>query len=302
LTFKYYLWALSEKTVSYVPFGRKLAIATYDFLSRERGKSQSFWSSFRLVRKVKELIPHGGHVMDVGTAWFHHDAFLIYLLGDYTTYLFDIEDRAKLRYIKNYLRYLLSNRDLIRSELGVSHEEMESKLSPLLALDSRKDIYQKCNFVPCITHETDKPFLPEESIDFIVGNCVLNHIKPQVLIPELHTLRRMLKANGHMYFLIGHDDHWTFHDRSANMFNYYRYSDAYYRLIFETNIEYHNRMVKQEWLELFRRCQLSVKEYYAYITEQSRSEIGRLPHIDSRFAKYSLEDLSILYSYVLLTK
>jgi hypothetical protein len=300
--FKYYLWALSEKTVSYVPFGRKLAVAAYDFVRRDRGKAQAFSSSFRLVRKVKELTPEGGHVIEVGTGWFHHDAFLIYLLGNYTIHLFDVEDRAKLRYIKNYLRYLLANRDLVCSELGISHEMIESKLSPLLSLDSRRDIYQECNFVPCITYETDKPFLPEESIDFMEGNCVLNHIRPHALIPELRALRRMLKANGHMYFLIGHDDHWTFHDHSANMFNYYRYSDAYYRLFFETKIEYHNRMVKQEWLELFGRCQLSVKEYYAYITEESKSEIRHLPQIDSRFAKYPLEDLAIIYSYVLLTK
>lgn len=258
--------------------------------------------SLRLAKKVKELVPEGGKVMDVGTAWFHHDAFLTYLVGDYAVYLFDIEDRAKLRYIKNYLRNLLSNRDLLCSELGISHEQIERKLSPLLALDSRRDIYQKCNFVPCIVRETDKPFLPEDSIDFMVGNCVLNHMRPHALIPELRALRRMLKANGYMYFLLGHEDHWTFHDRSVNMFNYYRYSDAWYRFFFETGIEYQNRMVKQEWLELFRSCQLSVKEYWTYVTEQSRSQITSLPHIDSRFANYPLEDLAAIYSYVLLTK
>jgi hypothetical protein len=112
----------------------------------------------------------------------------------------------------------------------------------------------------------------------------------------------MLKDDGSMYFLVGHDDHWAFHDHSANQFNYYRYSDRYYRLFFETKFEFQNRMVKQEWMEVFDRCGLRVDDYYAHITDQSREQIRRLPHIDARFAKYPLEELAIIYSYVLLRK
>jgi hypothetical protein len=111
----------------------------------------------------------------------------------------------------------------------------------------------------------------------------------------------MLTSEGSMYFLIGHDDHWAFHDPSANKFNYYRYSDKHYRRLFES-FEYHNRLVKQEWLGVFERCGLDVAEYEEYITDDSRKAIADLPHIDSRFAQYPSEDLAIIYSYVLLRK
>jgi SAM-dependent methyltransferase len=302
LLVRYYLWALSEKAASYVPFGRSIALATCDLASKDRGSGQSFVSTFPVVRKVHELTPPGGTVLDVGTGWFHHDPFLIYLTGDYTVYLCDIEDRGNLRAIRNYLHLLLSSQDLVCSELGISHETMEAKLAPLLHLETRADIYRKCHFVPAITAEPTKPFLPEESIDLMIGSCVLNHIPPPMLAAELRALRRMLKPTGYMYFLIGHDDHWAFHDPSANMFNYYRYSDAYYHRFFETKFEYHNRMVKEEWFDLFRSCQLSVKEYAAHVTDRSQSEIAHLPAIDPRFAKYPREDLAIQYSYFLLSK
>jgi hypothetical protein len=122
-----------------------------------------------------------------------------------------------------------------------------------------------------------------------------------MLVPELKSLRKMLKKEGLMYFLIGHDDHWTFHDGSANQFNYYRYSDRFYKVIFES-FEFHNRLVKQEWLSIFEQCGLEVVDYDAYVTDSSRKEIANLPHIDSRFAKYPLEELAIIYSYVLLRK
>ena len=72
---------------------------------------------------------------------------------------------------------------------------------------------------------TDKPFPPEQTIVFMVSNCVLTHIPPAIIEPELRALARMLKPGGAMYMMVNHEDHWAFHDGSANPFNYYRYSD-----------------------------------------------------------------------------
>jgi len=300
--FLYYLWALAEKTLFYLPFGKNIYTGVGVLVCRHsKGRSSSFTSSFKLTRKGKEIIPPGGAVLDVGTGWFHHDAFLLYLVGNYKIYLFDVEDKAKLVYIKNYLNHLLENIDLIASELDIDRDIVRSKLEKLLHMDSREDIYAACNFIPCITRKTDKPFLPENSIDFMVSNCVINHIPVDILVPELKSLRKMLKKEGLMYFLIGHDDHWSFHDRSANQFNYYRYSDRFYKMIFES-FEFQSRLVKQEWLTIFERCTLEVVEHDAYITNSSRKQISNLPHIDPRFAKYPLEELATIYSYVLLRK
>ena len=71
-----------------------------------------------------------------------------------------------------------------------------------------------------------------------------------------------------MYHLLGHEDHWTLHDRSANQFNYYRYSDRWYKTIFDTKFEFQNRLVKQEWLTLFAQCDLEVEEYNSNITDK----------------------------------
>jgi hypothetical protein len=132
----------------------------------------------------------------------------------------------------------------------------------------------------------------------MVSNCVLNHIRPAMLEAELLSLKRMLKTGGAMYHLIGHDDHWAFHDRGANMFNYYRYSDRYYRWVFET-LEYQNRMVQGEWLELFERLALDVLDYYEHVTAESRQAIRQVP-IDERYRRWPLDDLAIIHSYVLL--
>ena len=298
---RYYAWALGEKALGSVAPGRRLYGAVGRVANRRtRGRTGSYASSLRLARKGKELLRDGDSVLEVGTGWFHHDAFLLYLTGDYHIHLFDIEDKARHEYIVNYLANLLDNSVLVATELELDESEVREKLRRLLSLGSRDAIYGACNFVPCITRDVTEPFLPERSIDFMVSNCVLNHIPPGLLLPELDALQRMLKTDGRMYHLLGHDDHWSFHDPSANLFNYYRYSDRLYRLLFETGLEYQNRLVKQEWLRVFDRADLEVEDYSALITPESRAAIQALPQIDGRFAGYPLEELAIIHSYVLL--
>ena len=302
---KYYAWVAAEKTLSLVPFGADV----YHGLSlaanagkRSRRRLGGCGTSYELVRMARRMTPTGGTILDVGTGWHHHDSVLLYLCGaNYKIHLFDVEDKARLSYLHTYFDHLLENLAELQAEIGLDPATTREKLHYLKSLHSREAIYNACNFELWITRETDKPFLPEGSVDFMVSNCVLTHIPPSILGPELIALRRMLKSGGAMYMMIGHDDHWTFHDRSANRFNYYRYSDRIYRALFETKFEYQNRMVKSEWLPVFERVGLKVSHYWGFVNDVTRSEIAALPHIDERFAHYPLDELATVHSYFLLT-
>lgn len=141
----YYVWALAEKTLSHLPFGKSIYAGVGSLVNKHsKGRSSSFRSSFRLTRKGRTLIPPGGTVLEVGSGWFHHDAFLLYIVGDYKIYLFDVEDKAKLLF-KNYLDHLLQNIDLVASELCIDRSNVRSKLEKLLDMDSREDIYAALN-------------------------------------------------------------------------------------------------------------------------------------------------------------
>ncbi|MGE4046923.1 MAG: hypothetical protein AB7F35_18825 [Acetobacteraceae bacterium] len=299
----YYTWAASEKILSCMPGGRQVYRGLSRIVNagtRSKRRLGGTPTSYRLVRKARECTPRGGTILDVGTGWHHHDSFLLYLCGNYRIFLFDVEDKSSVDYIKTYLRHLLDIVDEVAAELSLDPDIIRSKLQPLLVLRTREDIYRACNFTLCITDRTAEPFLPVGSVDFMVSNCVLTHIPPAVLGPELIALRLMLKPQGMMYMMIGHDDHWSFHDPSANQFNYYRYSDRYYRTMFETGFEYQNRMVKSEWLPYFDRAGLQVMEYWGRITDQSRQNIRMLPAIDDRFSGYPLDELATIHSYFLL--
>lgn len=299
----YYAWAAGEKALSYVPGGKYIyrgmsLVANAGERSKRRLAGTP--TSYRLVRKAREMTPPGGSILDIGTGWHHHDAFMLYLCGDYRIHLFDVEDKSSIAYIKIYLQHLLDIAEEVSQELALDVEHIRRKLQPLLALQTREEVYKACNFSLCITDQTNEPFLPVSSIDFMVSNCVLTHIPPAILGPELAALRLMLKPGGMMYMMIGHDDHWSFHDPSVNQFNYYRFSDRFYEKLFETRFEYQNRMVKSEWLSYYDRAGLAVVDYWANVTDESRQNIRQLQRIDERFAGYPLDELATVHSYFLL--
>jgi hypothetical protein len=299
----YYAWAAAEKALSYVPGGKRIYRGMSDIANageRSKRRLAGTPTSYKLISRAREVIPPGGTVLDVGTGWHHHDAFMLYLCGDYKTFLFDVEDKATINYIRVYLQHMIDIAEEIGREFSLDPAYIRQRIQPLMALPSREDIYRVCNFTLCITDQTNQPFLPAGSIDFMMSNCVLTHIPPAIVKPELAALRLMLKPTGKMYMMIGHDDHWAFHDQSANQFNYYRFSDRFYSRLFETNFEYQNRMVKSEWLPIFASAGLKVIDYWGNVTDQSRQQIKNLPHIDQRFSRYPLDELATVHSFFLL--
>lgn len=304
---RYYAWALAEKTLSYTPGGKRFYRAVGEIARRRtRGAGEDFagGTGFKLVRKAKEIVPPGGTILDVGTGYYHHDAFALYLAGDWQLELMDIEDRARLTYIRNYLGWLRENVGTVCSELDIPKAQATEKLDELLALPSREAIYERCRFRLHVPDDLTRPFLPEGSVDFMLSNCVLVHVRPDILHGELVALRQMLADDGAMYHMLGHDDHWSFHDpkMSQPSFNYMRYSDRVYRLLFDTRLEYHNRILRPEWVPIFKRAGLRVLDYECLRDDASREAVRKLPKVASRYRQYPLDDLAIVYSYFLLEK
>ena len=301
---KYYSWAIAQKVLSYVPGGDKVYYGLGSIVQKNvKGRAGPMSSAINLVKNIQNLVGKDAVIMDVGTGWYHHEPFLLYLCGFSKFYLFDVVEKSKFIYIKNYLNGIIDNIEMISNELQIDESNAIDKINELLSCNSKKEIYKICNFEPVITKDFSRLFMPENSIDLMVSNCVLNHIPLDILKPELKILKKILKPNGYMHFLIGHDDHWTFHDLKMNKFQYYIYSDKYYKRLFETNFQFQNRLVKKELIDLFDQCGLILTNYFEHKNNSSRAEIEKIIHkLDSRFSKYSIDDLSIIHSYVTLQK
>jgi hypothetical protein len=106
----YYAWAAGEKALSYVPGGKHIYRGMSNIANageRSKRRLAGTPTSYKLISRAREVIPPGGTVLDVGTGWHHHDAFMLYLCGDYKMFLFDVEDKATINYIRVYLQYMI---------------------------------------------------------------------------------------------------------------------------------------------------------------------------------------------------
>src|SRR2546430_8157240 len=80
-----------------------------------------------------------------------------------------------------------------------------------------------------------------------------------------------------MNVLIGHDDHWSFHDPSMRMFEYYRFSDRLYRIVFETRSEEHTSELQSQ-SNLVCRLLLEKKNDIPLCTRQPIEEFVVVQH------------------------
>src|SRR5688572_28833656 len=105
----YYAWAIAEKILEVVPGGKDFYHLVGTVTKRGRcGLRGGSPSSLGMIARASAYLPQGGVAVEVGTGWFHREAFLIYLLGRATTvYLFDIENKARLEYVRTYLQDIL---------------------------------------------------------------------------------------------------------------------------------------------------------------------------------------------------
>ena len=96
---KYYSWAIAQKMLSYTPGGSKIYYGLGSLLQKNnKGKAGPMSSAINLVRNIQNLVHKDAIIMDVGTGWYHHEPFLLYLCGFSKFYLFDVVNKSKLNY------------------------------------------------------------------------------------------------------------------------------------------------------------------------------------------------------------
>ena len=64
--------------------------------------------------------------------------FLLYLCGFSKFYLFDVVEKSKFIYIKNYLNGIIDNIEVISNELQIDESNAIDKINELLSCNSKK--------------------------------------------------------------------------------------------------------------------------------------------------------------------
>ncbi len=215
----------------------------------------------RLVNLGREhhAIKDGDHLLEIGTGWMHQWALFVRLLYDIQMTLFDVWDNRQLAALQQRFKRLQQPQYLeqIKHELELDaarSERMHELLQDILTVESFEELYALLNSSYLTDSNGSLDGLEESSFDVILSVNVLEHIGRDILYRTVHDYYRLLKPGGYCLHQIDLNDHLAHHDVGVHPKQYLYYSDRAWKLFFENDMQYINRLQRPEWLALFEEA------------------------------------------------
>jgi len=193
-------------------------------------------------------------VLELGTGWTHFYAIFIRLFFKTEIVLFDIHDNRNLLSLKNRCAKLL-NALLTPSFLGLFQDwdlgNAKELLGRIIAADGFNEVYRQLNMSYLIETQGRLDALSEDTFDVIFSVDVLEHVKRESFSRSVADIYRVLKPGGISIHQIGIDDHLAHYAPGMYAKNYLRYSTSTWKLLYENQLQYFNRLQLPEILSMF---------------------------------------------------
>jgi hypothetical protein len=201
-----------------------------------------------------DIIRDGMHVLEIGSGWTHYYAVFLRLLYDVRLTLVDISDNRQFEAFVSFFSHV---QPVIDIGFELTPEETERARRTLRAiLDTRSfpELYQLlgCEYVidPSGVHAA----VPDKgSYDLVFSFHVQEHVFRGVVLDHVNHSAELLRPGGFQIHQIGIDDHLAHYDNSMSPKSYLRYSDLTWKLWFENQVQYHNRLQRSDWINIFER-------------------------------------------------
>ncbi len=231
-----------------------------------------------LCKKHLDFSPDS-RFLEIGTGWFHWYAIYFSLFYPVQTTLFDIWDNRQFGVLQVYLRKLQQK---LRSETG-NYEPEQAKIENMLATKNFTELYTLLQMQYIIEKEGSLAGFADSSFDCVYSFHVMEHVKNfENSVQEIY---RILKPGGISIHQIGIDDHHTHYDKKESKKKYMQFSEFTWKLFYENEVQYINRLQMSDWLALFE------KNGFEFLEKLCEShDIGHIK-IRPRYQHYSQEDL-----------
>lgn len=300
---KYQLAAVALKVFSLNTATRK----AYRWLGNRVGghaRSKSIKASYlqRAHENLRFIEDHGAirdgmQLVELGTGWVHWESLFTRMFYDVKVILFDVWDN---RQFGGFIHHAQQLRDRMAAEIdrdAASITRAEALLDSVLACTSFEEVYQLLGFSYLIDPTGSLQAIPNGSVDLVISSDVLEHV-PATAVPVLTAdLNRILRPGGHNSSQIVFADHLQIYDRTVHPKNLLRYSNARWKLLYENDMQYVNRLQASDFNKAFCDAGLVVE---ADVTVES-CEVDSL-RIDPAFAHYSRADHEAVVNRIIVRK
>jgi SAM-dependent methyltransferase len=212
------------------------------------------------LQRQHNIVRDGDRILELGTGWLHWEAITLRLFVDIEAVLFDVWDNRQLEGLKNYLRQL---RPLLNDGFGLSEAELQrahSLIESIVMVESFDELYNLLGFKYVVETSGSLSQFFEDSFQLVVSAGVLEHVKRDAFRTLIEETRRVLKPGGWALHSIDTSDHLAHYDRTVSRKMYLGFSEWTWRCLFENEVQYINRVQREEWLQLFRSCDFELIE------------------------------------------
>lgn len=250
---------------------------------------------------------HGGaavsdySVLELGTGWFPILPIGFYLCGAAKVWSYDIAPLVSAETLRDTLRCFLILHEASRLQVflpAIRSERIDSLRQAFSSPSENPHDTLAPMGVELVLGDVGKAGRPEESIDLVFSNGVLEHFPRCRLVEVLKLFRRWLKPTGVMIHHIGLADQFASFDRSITPFNFLRYSRRSWRWL-DNPIIPQNRLRHSDYLKVMDEAGFEI------LTEEktlgNESDL-RNTSLDEEFRAYDWNDLLVLDSWLVSKK
>lgn len=226
-----------------------------------------------------DVIKEHDKLLEIGTGWIHWYSIYLSLFYNVNITMMDVWDNRQLGALKAaFVKLNETAKDPLAAEYF-------RKIDLVANAHSFDELYSELNLDYVIDNSSLSRF-PSNSFDFIFSFHVLEHVPREHTKELAGNIYRILKPGGFSIHQIGIDDHLSHYDKSMSSMNYLRYSDTTWKTFFENDVQYFNRLLMADWLDVFSQEGFLLKEK---ISEFSNIDSLR---IHPKYRRYGKEDLS----------
>ncbi len=240
------------------------------------------------VRK-HNAVKNGDRLLELGTGWLHWESTILRLFYDVEVYLFDVWDNRQFPAFHQYFKEFA---ELVDQTIPMTDQEkvrVHGLLDKVLQATTFEEVYALLGHKYVLSPTGSLEQFPDGYFDLIFSCSVLEHVEKQIISEFMKGCHRVLNPRGLAIHLVDLGDHLTLYDRTMPYNkNYLRYSNTVWRLCFQNDVQYFNRIQRPEWLKYF------ADSGFKLVEERSESiELNGLK-VSPSFAEFNHDDLSCL--------
>lgn len=212
-----------------------------------------------LLSHMQELgvRPQNLDYVEVGTGWYPTLPLCYSLAGARGCRTFDVNrhlnDKMTFRMLHRLRHHLSAIAEGTFRPLG----EVESAYTQLCDTTTIEELLRRARVDYVAPSDAADSGLPDQSVDVVFSNSVLEHVTPEAIRRIMLETRRILRPGGLAIHSANCGDHYAYFDRSITQINYLTYPEGKWRR-WNNGLLYQNRLRPIDFLHMAEAAGLRV--------------------------------------------